>query len=704
MHHNNKRIKIFTYFLLAALTIGQSFGQKQYSEERNSIIEKRIEYTLENSNADEADYLILFDNLNYYYDHPLNLNKAGVEDLQSLGLLNDIQILDLIKHREKFGPLMTLEELQVIPSFDRQTIEMILPFVKIGREKDDLHITPREIVKNGKHVYFIRSQRILETQKGYTPANDSLLQANPNARYLGSPWRIYNRYRFTYLNRISIGFTAEKDAGEEFFKGSQPQGFDFYSGHFFLKNIGKIKQLAIGDYVAQYGQAVTLWSGYAFGLGADIFTVKRNASGILPYTSVDENVFQRGAAICIEPLKHLQISALYSKNHIDANITYDSTEAISADDFSFTSFITSGYHRLPRELEDKGKIKREIYASHIAWKTQRADIGITGMHARFDKNFKPSQKLYNQFYLDTNAFTNIGVDYNFTVRNFNFFGETSYGLNGGLASVNGVLMMLDPKVSLIIHHRYYSVDYWSVYNNGVGVNTNNNNEQGLYLGAKFYFSRKWTAIAYTNSYSFPWLRYNTMQPTSGFENLVQLTYKPDKKLETYVRYRYRLRQENSSSEQPIKIAVNKVQTNLRYDLSYKISDRYRIKSRIEWVHVTKTNEYDENGYLIYQDLIYKPLSSKWSYTLRYALFDTPGYNSRIYAYENDVLYSFSIPAYYYKGNRAYLMIQYSPNNKIDLWVRIGQFFYYNRNVIGSGLDEIQGNTKTDLKIQLRISL
>lgn len=103
MHHNNKRIKIFTYFLLAALTISQSFGQKQYSEERNSIIEKRIEYTLENSNADEADYLILFDNLNYYYDHPLNLNKAVVEDLQSLGLLNDIQILDLIKHRKNVG-------------------------------------------------------------------------------------------------------------------------------------------------------------------------------------------------------------------------------------------------------------------------------------------------------------------------------------------------------------------------------------------------------------------------------------------------------------------------------------------------------------------------------------------------------------------------------------------------------------------------
>lgn len=676
---------------------------REANEEKYAIIEQRIEYSLENTGAEEGDYLMLFENLNYYYEKPLNLNTATRDELQSLGLLNDIQIAELLSHIQRNGKLLAMEELQVLSSFDARTIEMIRPFVKVDKDIGDLHISWSEIIRNSNQMVVGRMQRYLEKQKGYSAIDDSTRVANPNARYLGSPWRVYARYRFLYANRISAGFTAEKDAGEEFFRGSQPQGFDFYSAHFYLRNIGKIKQLAIGDYVAQFGQGITCWSGYAFGLGADITTIKRNPVGILPYTSVDENVFQRGVAMCISPFKSFEITTLYSKNKIDANLSADSTQAISADDFSFTSFITSGYHRLPREIEDRKKVNRDIMAMHLAWKKARIELGLTAMHVRFDKNFTPVKKLYNQFYLDTSRFTNLGADYNITYRNFNFFGETSCGWNGGIAMVNGILMMLDPKVSVIVHQRYYGRNYWSVYSNGVSVNTANNNEKGLYAGIKLAFSRQWSVTAYTNYYVFPWLKYNASQPSEGMENLVQFTYKPDKKLETYVRYRYRVRQENHVEETMIKTVTDKIQTNLRYDVSYKVSDKYRLKSRVEWVYVKKEGEYEENGFLIYQDLIYKPLSSPWSYTIRYALFDTPSYNSRIYAYENDVLYAFSIPAYYYKGNRVYAMIQYSPVNALDIWLRIGQSFYFNRNVIGSGLDEIERNTKTEVKIQVRFS-
>ena len=126
---------------------------------------------------------------------------------------------------------------------------------------------------------------------------DSALVASPNSRYLGDRNRIYTRYKYNYGNHISFGITAEKDAGEEFFKGSQPNGFDFYSAHFFLRNQGKIKQLAIGDYQAQFGQGLTFWSGLAFGKSADIMLVKRSAVGLKPYTSADENLFMRGAGI-----------------------------------------------------------------------------------------------------------------------------------------------------------------------------------------------------------------------------------------------------------------------------------------------------------------------------------------------------------------------------------------------------------------------
>jgi len=84
------------------------------------------------------------------------------------------------------------------------------------------------------------------------------------------------------------------------------------------------------------------------------------------------------------------------------------------------------------------------------------------------------------------------------------------------------------------------------------------------------------------------------------------------------------------------------------------------------------------------------------------LFRTDGFNPRIYAYENDMLYSFSIPAYFNKGSRMYLNVEYSLSRSIDLWFRYAQFFYTDLDQTGSGLTEVQGPLRSDFRVQMRI--
>ncbi|MBL0144814.1 MAG: hypothetical protein IPP48_02690 [Chitinophagaceae bacterium] len=60
---------------------------------------------------------------------------------------------------------------------------------------------------------------------------------------------------------------GEKDAGEQFFKGNQKQGFDFYSTHLFARNIGIVKALALGDFTVNMGQGLTQWQSLAFKKG-----------------------------------------------------------------------------------------------------------------------------------------------------------------------------------------------------------------------------------------------------------------------------------------------------------------------------------------------------------------------------------------------------------------------------------------------------
>jgi len=110
----------------------------------------------------------------------------------------------------------------------------------------------------------------------------------------------------------------------------------------------------------------------------------------------------------------------------------------------------------------------------------------------------------------------------------------------------------------------------------------------------------------------------------------------------------------------------------------------------------------KKGYLIYQDIVYNKIGSPLSVTLRYALFETDDYDSRIYAYENDVVGAYSIPAHYYKGSRFYIMLNYNLTRRIELWFRYSQTFYENQNTISEGaLTEISSNTRSEIKAQVR---
>jgi len=84
------------------------------------------------------------------------------------------------------------------------------------------------------------------------------------------------------------------------------------------------------------------------------------------------------------------------------------------------------------------------------------------------------------------------------------------------------------------------------------------------------------------------------------------------------------------------------------------------------------------------------------------MFDTDSWDTRIYAYEHDLLYAFSIPALHQNGMRAYLLIKYSPLKYMDLWIRLAQTYYSHVQSIGTGLDEISGKTKTELKVQMQL--
>ena len=131
-----------------------------------------------------------------------------------------------------------------------------------------------------------------------------------------------------------------------------------------------------------------------------------------------------------------------------------------------------------------------------------------------------------------------------------------------------------------------------------------------------------------------------------------------------------------------------------------MNTEFTFRSRIELNWFDKHGKVPENGFLIFTDLIYKPLAKPFSGNIRGSYFETDGYDSRIYSFENDVLYAYSIPVFFGKGYRYYLNMQYKINKKLSCWARFAQTIYADRNEIGSGLDLIKGNKKSEIKFEI----
>jgi len=701
-HKNVFRINIKTVFIIA-LIMNSSLMLAQIKEDKkNKIVEKRIEYLVEDTEESDVDYTTIFDQLAYFFDHPLNLNRADLDDLEELSILTSIQINNLLGHIEENGKLMTLEELQTIEGYDYEVIKLLLPFVKVSTDVDNAQLSLRELLKNGESQLFLRFQSVLEEKKGFSSITDSALLASPNSRYLGSEPKLYTRYRYKYGRHLSFGFTAEKDAGEEFFSGAQKKGFDYYSAHLFIRNQGKIKQLAIGDFQAQFGQGLTYWSGRAFGKSADIMLIKRSALGLKAYTSVDESRFLRGGGSTFKFGK-IEATAFYSYKKIDANV--DAIDSISDDSevLAVTSIQQTGFHRTFNELEDKGVIAQRTIGGHLAYRTRELTLGITGINSNINTDFTPTIQAYSQFRNVENNQTKIGADYNWIFKNFNFFGEFSKSIDAGKAFVSGALITLDPKFSVAVLYRDYDRNFQPISSAGLGESSTNENEKGMYMGIIAKPIKRFTLSAYYDQFMFPWLKFGINAPSKGYQYLGQLSYRPSKKLEMYIRIRERDKLKNTGVDltEGIDYLVHEKQTNYRFHYSYKVSESFKLKGRVELINYDKEEAPFETGYLIYQDVIFKTKKTPFSFAFRYAIFDTESFNSRIYAYENDVLYAFSIPAYSNSGVRTYLTVRYRVRRGIDLWLRYGLTYYDDLDVVSSGLEEIQGNHKQEIKAQLR---
>ena len=630
--------------------------------------------------TEDINYEDLYEALLLFYLNPLDINLANADELRSLNLLSELQIQKIVEHRNKFGNFLSLYELQTVDELDPQHIKLLLPFVTISNRLSTSDIS--DIFSRATdHFLVLRTEQTLEQARGYTDSS-----------FLGSPQKLYARYRLQHPKDFSLGFIMEKDQGE-------PNIADYTTFHFQLQNKGHFKNIILGDYHLQFGQGLILSGGYAAGKGSEpIYTSRRSDLGIRAHNSVLEGGFLRGAAASYQWQK-LTLTGFASHTKRDASLN---TEVDEREDV-FSSLLISGLHRTENEIAKKGNIAETNYGMNVKMQLNGGHIGFTVLETDFSNTLKRNPAAYTAFEFVGKKNLVIGPNFSYSWQNFNFYGEAARSSSGGMGALGGFVASLSPKFEWAMQIRNYDKDFHSFYCNAFGEGTRTINEKGLYTGVKYSPKRGYTFAAFYDKFKFPWLRYLVDGPSEGNDYLFRFTLNPTRKWIFYTQIHKEQKQRNFPNNETISdYLVNSHRQNVLTHFEYSINRTFKTQTRFRYNTFRYETLPSSKGYAIIQDL--EGSIGKLQLKGRLAYFYTDDYNSRIYAYENDVLYTVSFPAYYGKGTRVYLVSRYSLSRRIDLWLRYARTSLEEVDQISSGINTIPFPHKSDVKLQVRYRL
>ena len=655
------------------LIIGLLFVIK-FSQAQQPALEQTLENIIESMNQDQGeniDFQQILDDLSYLSQHPISINSASREELQQLFFLSEFQIDDLIEFKNKTGQIYSLYEMAVIEGFNPDLLHKLEPFLSF------------EIQENNRQNKRPENDIIGRSTRAFSNSEDGVKDPN----FKGSMERYYVRFKHSSGN-LGYGIVSEKDPGETFFAGSNKHGFD-YLGAYANFTIGSSGQkLFLGDYRVNFGQGLVANQGFSMGKSAETTQIFHSGPGVRSSSSTDENQFFRGIASQLK-LGPLNFIPFVSFRTLDANI--DTIDGKS----SFGAFQTSGYHRTGSEIGGKNALEQIVGGGNLGISHGRWSIGVSGIFTRFNVPMDRSEDPGNRFLWEGRENLVAGIDWKGSVKNVFIFGEAAVSAQNGKALLTGLLFKPAPNAEITALYRNINKTYLSFFSNSFTESSRVNDENALYMALTFFPAPRWTLRSYADFFQYRWIKYTTAAPSNGTELFAQLTYRASDRTEFYLRF--------FQEDKKVKVISGNEKYNesqqinrYRFSFSQKLNENFSLKSRIECIFYSKLDE--EKGYLAYQDLIYKPVGRRFSCNGRLAWFQTDGYNSRLYGYENDLLYSFSFPALFGKGIRTYLNIKQTFSKELSMWLKVAA-----THKVSTSENEQPGDSDTtsELKIQLR---
>ena len=611
----------------------------------------------------EVDYEQLQTDLYTLHESPIDLNNTSDEELTQLYFLSPQQIDAILAYAYRH-PFESLYELRLIPELADYEIRDLLPFVYINRaalnsetiNTDALYA--KEIFAKAHHELLTRiDARNIEAYEGTDPIYTQF------------------RYRFDFRRRVTFGVQLRRPAGG-FARDLQ------YGAYLQLNDITPhLHTLVAGNFQASFGQGLVLAPVFHSGKSMYVTSVGQQREGLRYYSSVDgEGLHGAGATLRWEWNKttRLDVSALYSMRRAN-----DST-----------------WHHL--------------LGANLTLRHKKLQVELTAIENLWSDSIHPyTNAKYNRHYFRGRNQAVIGASFRYNHGWFDMFGEVATAQNyqitndqspitkshWGFGTIIGSRFYPTNGISLLALYRYYSPYFDNALGYAFSETSRLGDENGGYLGFDITRLRNWRFIGYGDIFYFSGYKYGLGDATRtlGYDAMAEIQY--------------------SWSKHPSFQGGDGGRLSLRLRARQKGDATYSTRAQFDWVQgswslrttaeaniipskLSTLNSQLTYGYTIFQDISYSlPLREGRGLGLRLRLqgFDAREWANRIYTYEHDVLYAYSIPAVYGLGGRAYLCLRWQIIPQLALYFRASETVYARKWAAAHS----RPLTRTDLHLLLR---
>jgi hypothetical protein len=648
------------FILLYASVFPPVSGQ---TREEESFLENREE-------SDAAEWIDHFETLR---KAPIDLNRASFEILQSLPLISPVLAARIVDERKCRGPFMSREDFIRRLSLNASYAKILEPYLVLSRgpEPSNLRVESR-----------LRVQGSSPESAGYR-----------NGSYPGSPLHATLRVRAARGRRFSAGLLVEKDPGEI-------RWDDHRVGFAEFLNTTESARVLLGNFLVETGQGLVFWSPYGTFKGADPMAPlqKRPVAAKGYLYAAEQKAFQ--GLLVRKQSPRMQWMLFASGSRLDAGVDKDG---------SIGSLSESGYHRTASENKKRGTTVETLVGGRIGRDGPEAGFGLSGFFSRYSRpvSHQNSERYPHAFTGKDNCV--FGLDWKARRENVFWSGEAAVSRSAGTAFVSA-LSADWKRLECIVSYRSYDPDFQNPHASAFATGETQN-ERGWYAGFSGKPSAHSTLGAYVDFFRRPGRTYFIPVPSRGADLFLRFDGTFPRLFSFSVKARFRLGQKMAEGKTadggPADVLADRLENLFRLEVRKTFFKRLDLKTYAGTVTVRYPGRRDpvlipsrtENGVLWFQDVRLRGPGGI-RIAARISGFKTDSYDSRMYAYENDLPGAYSIPFFYKAGARSYAMVQWSPRKGLEVSAKFGRVAHRGAVSWGSGADKITGNRDDEFGLQI----